>query len=382
MSVCVDIGTAQLKKDGEELCGDSMEVVHTDTDHIVVVADGLGSGVKANILSRLTAKTAGTMLRMGGQIDDVIETLAQTLPICKVRKLAYSTFTILQINRNGQAYLVEYENPLSYIGKNNGLQNVERNERIIGGKLIKECYFTVTENNWLVIVTDGIIHAGAGRTMNMAWDRERVGMYLAGTYSPAMSAQEWAREIARLCSHIYAGKPADDASVAVIKVRRPQHVAVLIGPPRNNEDDAEVVDKLVRTEGIKVVCGGTTGSIVARVLGRELSVDSSSRNDRVPPASAIAGIDLVTEGAVTLIDAMDHLKKKSGIKDLRGRDGASRLAAILLSADSVHFIVGTAANPARQGSEMPAIYIYKQYIIRDLIRILIDMGKSVSEEYY
>ncbi|MHB8918704.1 MAG: SpoIIE family protein phosphatase, partial [Desulfocucumaceae bacterium] len=135
-------------------------------------------------------------------------------------------------------------------------------------------------------------------------------------------------------------------------------------------------------EGIKVVCGGTTGSIVARVLGRELSVDSSSRNDRVPPASAIAGIDLVTEGAVTLIDAMDHLKKKSGIKDLRGRDGASRLAAILLSADSVHFIVGTAANPAQQGSEMPAIYIYKQYIIRDLIRILIDMGKSVSEEYY
>ncbi|MFZ5633078.1 MAG: SpoIIE family protein phosphatase [Bacillota bacterium] len=382
MKVCVDIGTAQLKKDGEELCGDSIEVAHTDTGHIVVVADGLGSGVKANILSRLTAKTAGTMLKMGGRIDDVIETVAQTLPICKVRKLAYSTFTILQVTREGRAYLVEYENPPSYIGKSNSLKNIERTERIIGGKPIRESYFTVTENDWLVIVTDGMIHAGAGRTMNVAWDGSRVGMYLAGTYSPAVNAAEWAREIARLCNHIYGEKPADDASVAVIKVRRPQHVVVMIGPPRDMDDDVPVVDKLMRSEGIKVVCGGTTAAIVARVLGRELNVDPSSRHERIPPAGSIAGIDLVTEGAVTLVDAMEHLKKGSGPRDLRGRDGASRLAAILLVADSVHFIVGTAANPAQQGPEMPAIYIYKQYIIRDLIRILQDMGKNVSEEYY
>lgn len=382
MKVCVDIGTAQLKKDGEELCGDSIEVVSTETGHIVVVADGLGSGVKANILSRLTAKTAGSMLKMGGQIDDVIETLAHTLPICKVRQLAYSTFTILQITRDGQAYLVEYENPPSYIGKNNSLQRVERIERNIGGKLIRECYFTVTESNWLVIVTDGVIHAGAGKAMNLAWGRDRVGIYLAGTYSPAMSAPDWAREFVRLCNHIYGERPADDASVAVVKVRRPQHVVVLIGPPRNMEDDVEVVDKLMRSSGIKVVCGGATGNIVARVLGRELTVDLSSGNDRVPPTGIIAGIDLVTEGAVTLVEAVDHLKRRPGLKKLRGRDGASRLASILTAADSVHFIVGTAASPVQQGAEVPAIYIYKQYIIRDLIRILQDMGKNVSEEYY
>ncbi len=382
MKVSVDIGTAQLKKDGEELCGDSIEVARTDSSHIVVVADGLGSGVKANILSRLTAKTAGTMLKMGGQIDDVIETLAQTLPICKVRRLAYSTFTILQITQDGRAYLVEYENPPAYIGKKNSLQNPERIERIIGGKLIRECYFNVGDSNWLVIATDGVIHAGSGQRMNLAWDRGRVGMYLAGTYSPALSAADWAREIARLCSHIYGERPADDASVAVIKVRRPLHVMVLIGPPRNMDDDVEVVDKLMRSGGIKVVCGGTTGNIVARVLGRDLSIDPSSRSDRVPPVGTIAGIDLVTEGAVTLVDALDHLKKKPDLKDVRGRDGASRLASILLSADSVHFIVGTAANPVRQGPEVPAIYIYKQYIIRDLIRILQDMGKDVTEEFY
>jgi len=382
MKITVDIGTAQLKKDGEELCGDSIELAVNDTGHILVVADGLGSGVKANILSRLTAKTAGTMLKMGGRIDDVIETLAQTLPICKVRMLAYSTFTILQITRDGYVYLVEYENPPAYIGRGKGLQKVARAERVIGGKLIRECYFKAAENDWLVVVTDGVIHAGSGRTMNMAWDGERVGMYLAGTYSQAHSAADWAREIARLCSHIYGEKPADDASVAVVKLRRPQHVVVLIGPPRDQEDDLEVVDKLMRSEGIKVVCGGTTAGIVSRVLGRELRVDHGSGNQRVPPTSTISGIDLVTEGAVTLVDAMDHLKNKTGPKELRGRDGASRLAAILTAADSVHFIVGTAANPAQQGPEVPAIYIYKQYIIQDLIRILQEMGKNVSEEIH
>ncbi|MFZ5646370.1 MAG: SpoIIE family protein phosphatase [Bacillota bacterium] len=380
MKVCLDIGTSQLTKDGEELCGDCIEVVHAGTDRIVVVADGLGSGVKANILSRLTSKTAGTMLKMGGQVDNVIETLAHTLPICKVRKLAYSTFTILRITQNGHVHLIEYENPHSFIGNKNSLLNIERTERVIDCKVIRESFFTVGENDWLVIITDGVVHAGTGGRWNMGWGLNRVGMYLAGTYSPSITALNWAEKITRLCNHFYGGKPGDDASVAVIKVRKPQQVTVLIGPPRNMEDDVEVVDKLMRSNGIKVVCGGATGNMVARVLGRELCVDLSSRHERVPPTGIIPGIDLVTEGAITLVDAMEHLK--AGSTELGGRVGSSRLSSVLLAADSVHFIVGTAANPAQQGPDLPAIYIYKQYIIRDLGRILRDMGKTVTEEYY
>ncbi|MBE3587429.1 MAG: SpoIIE family protein phosphatase [Thermoanaerobacteraceae bacterium] len=381
MAVCVDTGTAQLTKAGEEICGDTIEVINTGTDHIVVVADGLGSGVKANILSGLTAKTAGTMLKMGARVDDVIETLAQTLPICKVRKLAYSTFTIFQVDREGRAYLVEYENPPAYAGRNNSLYTLERKERVISGKVIRECFFTVGEQDWLVMVTDGITQAGLGRTLHMTWDQHRMGVYLAGTYSPVKSAADWAGDIARLCYRIYGEKPQDDASVAVVKIRRPQHVTVLIGPPGDVDDDGVVVDKLMRSAGVKVVCGGTTGNMVARVLGRELSVDLTTGNDRVPPTGTIAGIDLVTEGAVTLVDALEHLKKGK-TADLRSRDGASRLAFILLSADSVHFIVGTAVSKARPEPGVPAIFIYKQYIINDLIRVLQGMGKNVTVEYH
>ncbi|SFG77716.1 Stage II sporulation protein E (SpoIIE) [Desulfotomaculum arcticum] len=382
MKICVDIGTARLVKYGEELCGDSIEVVHTGTDHIIVVADGLGSGVKANILSRLTAKTASTMLKMGGRIEDVMETLGQTLPICRVRKLAYSTFTVLQLKQDGCAYLIEYENPAVFFGRHNTIIGLETNKRNIGGKVIRESFFNVHADNWLVIVSDGVLYAGAGKTWDMGLGRERMTAYLTDTFSMQKGAAEWAGEIACLCNNIYAGKPGDDASIAVIKVRRPKRVTVLIGPPQNKEEDIMVVDRFMRSEGVKVVCGGTTGNIVGRVLGRNVRVDLSSRTERVPPVGIIPGIDLVTEGAITLVDALDLLKSRPGIKDFSGRDGASRLAALLAAADSVHFIIGQATNPGQQGTGVPTIYIYKRYIIRDLIRVLQEAGKTVTEEYH
>lgn len=382
MKVCVDIGTAQLNKVGEELCGDSVEVLNTDTDHILVVADGLGSGVKANILSRLTAKTASTMLKMGGSIDEVIETLASILPICKVRKLAYSTFTILQITQDGHAHLIEYENPPTFFGHGNCSKGLETVERVIDGKVIRECFFKVAKNDWLVVTTDGVMHAGTGKVWNMGWGWDRFNKYLAESYAPEKTATEWAGEVARLCNNIYGGKPGDDASIAVVKVRQTNSATIFIGPPRDKSDDERVVDQLMRADGLKVVCGGTTGNIVGRVLGREVRVDLSTCNDRVPPIGMIAGIDLVTEGAVTLVDALDLLKENPDIKHTRGRDGASMLASILLQADNVHFMVGTASNPAQQNAAIPAIYIYKEYIIRDLIRVLEELGKRVTAEFF
>lgn len=216
----------------------------------------------------------------------------------------------------------------------------------------------------------------------MGWGWDRVGQYLAQTYSPPQKAADWAGEIARLCNNIYGGQPGDDASIAVIKTRRPNNVVVMIGPPRDKTDDAMVVDKFMRAGGIKVVCGGTTGNIVGRVLGREVRVDLSSRSQRVPPIGIIPGIDLVTEGAVTLVDALDKLKGSPGPESFKDKDGASRLASLLHNADRVHFMVGTAANQGLYGEGVPNIYIYKEYIIRDLIRLLRDVGKNVTVEYF
>ncbi|MBO8136834.1 MAG: SpoIIE family protein phosphatase [Desulfotomaculum sp.] len=383
MEIRLDYGIAQLKKYNEELCGDSVEIINTEDASIVVVSDGLGSGVKANILSRLTVKTAGTMLKMGGDIDEVIETLAHTLPMCRERNLAYSTFTIAHIRNDGRTYLVEYDNPAVFVGKNNRLIQAHQISRVIGDKKIKEYFFQMQDNDWMVIVSDGVLHAGIGNVMNMGWGWERVGKHLEETYSPGKDAAQWAEETKQLCYNLYGEKPGDDATIVVVKARAPRYLTMLIGPPQNKEDDYTVVNKLMNGRGMKIVCGGTTGNIVGRILGREVAVDLSSNFGKIPPIGILPGIDLVTEGAVTLVYALEHLKYGAKLDDLKTRkDGASRLAAALLEADDIHIVVGTAANPALQDVKVPAIYTYKHHVIRDLIATLKEKGKKVTEEYY
>lgn len=383
MNIRFDFGIAQLNKHGEELCGDSVEIFKTEDASIVVLSDGLGSGVKANILSRLTVKTAGTMLKMGGQIDEVIETIANTLPTCKVRKLAYSTFSVAQMRHDGRAYMVEFDNPPMFIGHQDKLANPRQTTRTIGNKKINEYFFKMQDEDWVVLVSDGVMHASVGMVLNLQWNWERVANHLTGTYQPDKSASEWADEIAQLCYNLYGEKPGDDVSVVVIKARRPRNVTIMIGPPEKKEDDYFVVNKLMSGFGAKVVCGGTTGNIVGRVLGRQVAVDLTTNTKKIPPIGILPGIDLVTEGAVTLVYALEHLKYGTKLKELKPcNDGASRLATLLLEADDINFIIGTAANPALQGVGVPAIYAYKQHVIRDLITVLKTKGKRVTEEYY
>lgn len=383
MSIRLEIGQGQLKKAGEELCGDTIEVLRTEDSTIIVLSDGLGSGVKANILSRLTAKTAATMLKIGSRIEEVIETIAHTLPVCKVRNLAYSTFTILQIFSNGRAYLAEYDNPPVYWGYKNYLKNPVRSERFIDNKVIKEAFFQVEEGHWLVLISDGVMHAGIGGAWNLGWGWDRVGKYLVNMIQKEDEAADWAEQLTGLCNKLYGGKPGDDASVVVVKVRQTRDLTVLVGPPRNPADDHNVVQKLLNAQGVKVVCGGTTGNLVGRITGREVVVDLNSDDTRVPPMGIIPGIDLVTEGMITLVYALEHLRSRAKIKDLRkSKNGAGRLAAALLEADNIHFIVGLAVNPALQNPEIPAQFALKHQVVRDIMTALEELGKTVTAEYY
>ena len=381
MKICLDIGVAQLKKHGEELCGDSVEVVRLDDCHLVVVSDGLGSGVKANILSRLTTKTAATMLRLGGHIHEVIDTVAKTLPMDKQINAAYSTFSILKVSLDGKVYLVEYDNPGVFIGNRSTLFSPRRLEKVVENKKVKEYEFEVDDQDWLVLTSDGVLNAGTGGHMNTQWDWKRIGSFIENSFEVNKSASDWAEEITGLCNGLYGEKPGDDVTVVVVKGRRPVHMTLMIGPPGSKEKDRFAVRKLMDSPGLKVVCGGTTGEIVGRVLGRKVFIDLSSISDEVPPVGMLPGIDLVTEGAVTLVQTLEHLKSNTPLKNLRTqKDGASRLAFLLKKADTFHIMIGTASNAAMDCDEVPAIYAYKHHIIRDLINLLRTMGKEVTEE--
>lgn len=383
MSFYLDIGYSQLNKKGEELCGDSVETLRSDDLTVIVLADGLGSGVKANILSRITAKTAATMLKMGCSVDDVLETIAETLPLCSVRKLAYSTFSILQIDSNGQAYLAEFDNPRAYLGHKGSLNYLKRGLRRVGDKEIAEARFHLKEDNWLVLISDGVLHAGLGKVLNLGWGELEVGQYIKNLAARDYDAADLAHEVTNKCNELYGGKPGDDVSVVAVKYRRLRTVTALVGPPRNPADDSKALERLLSAGGKKVVCGGTTSKIVSRITGKKVEVNIDSNTEDVPPTGFIEGIDLVTEGAITLYYALQFLRKGTKLRELNQKmDGASQLLSEFLQADEVHFIVGLAVNKAIHYPGFPLSCVLKNQTVRDVAEMLLSFGKKVTIEYF
>ncbi len=383
MQLFYEVGYSQLNKNNEELCGDSVEVTRTRRSTIVTVSDGLGSGVKANILSSLTTKMAATMLKKGSAVDEVIETLVGTLPTCKVRKLAYSTFTVAKLDTDGSIYIAEYDNPPVMSGSAQAQLDVRFCEREVGEKTIREARFRAKPGDWLVIVSDGVLHAGIGGVWNLGWGWDRVSSYVSRLAASGLSADELAADVTSLCNRLYGAMPGDDATCVAIRVREPRHLALMVGPPADPKDDEIAVQRLLECPGRKVVAGGTTGNLVARALGKPITVDLGSCYEDVPPTGVIEGIDLVTEGMLTLVKTLEHLRKNTSLSRFEGRrDGASRLARALLEADKVHVIVGRAINPAHQSRDVPAALALKSQLIDDIIRELRKRQKRVSVEYH
>lgn len=379
----VEVAVAQLTKHGEELCGDCVEVVQ-DASTLVVLSDGLGSGVKAHILASLTSKMASTMLKGGLELADVIDSISKTLPVCEVRQLAYSTFSILRIMPDNSAYLAEFDNPGVFFGRGSKLMPLERVPRDYGGRTVRESNFEVKDRDWLVMVSDGILHAGIGGVWNLGWGWDRVGDYLCRIVPHEEDAQSLAQDVLETTRKLYAGKPGDDATVVAVRIRVPRSLTVLVGPPAKKADDAAVVKEFMIYPGKKAVCGGTTSIMVGRELGRRVEVNLGSLKASTPPTGYIEGIDLVTEGILTLSKVLDLVRDSLPRRQsLRYKsDGPSRLADLLVEADEIFFIVGRAMNPAHQSTDFPAELALKSKVVDELAWILRSYGKQVTVKQY
>ena len=377
----IETSSVSLSKHGEELCGDHVFVSRRPDSVIMVLSDGLGSGVKANILATLTGKIAGTMLEMGASLDEVVETVGQSLPICKVRGLAYSTFTIMQVFYNGRIYMAEFDNPAVFYLHRGKVTNLPKAERLIAGKKVKEACFQADMGDFLVAVSDGVVHAGIGAVLNLGWQWPNVARFLERAAVHERSAANVAQRLADICQHLYAGKPGDDATIAALYIRRPRHLTLAVGPPRRPTDDARMAKLLAAAPGKKVVCGGTTSNIIAREWKVPLDVDLRYCSPTVPPLGQIPGVNLVTEGIITISYALEKLRALyhgKGIGEvLTGKDGANLLARLLWESDEVHFLVGGAINPAHQNPELPPGLALKEQAISELTHCLEKAGREV-----
>ena len=391
MSVSIDAAWKSLNKHQEELCGDKVEILKTEESDILILADGMGSGVKANILATLTSRILGTMLREGAQIESCVETIARTLPVCSVRKVAYATFSILQIYHDGRAYLAEFDNPSCIFIRNGRIVDYPYEVREIKGKKIHEYNFTVQKNDCFILMSDGVVYAGAGSILDLnGWTWEAVADYALKCTKQSMSASRLAVMLSQACEELYEEKPGDDTTVAVARVIERKIVNIFTGPPKSKEDDGRLMHDFMHAEGKKVVAGGTSANIAARILGKEIVTRIDSRNPDVPPTAEIEGIDLVTEGVLTLGGCLKLLKKYVNdefdaefFDELDADNGASRLAKLLIEeCTELNLFVGTAVNAAHQETELNFDLSMRQNLVDQLIRTAEAMGKTVKAVYY
>ena len=382
MRLFYEWGTKQLRKHGEELCGDNVDIARHADYITLALSDGLGSGVKANILSILTTRIVMHLMENKLSLNEVVETLSKTLPVCQVRKLAYSTFAIGQFFRDGHARVVDFDTPSLILLRDRKFVSVPFEERQIEGKTIHESEFQLKTGDWIVFVSDGVVNAGIGGAYALGWGSDQIVRFLEEHCHPDLSAKELADKLAQAVWDLYCGKPGDDVSVAVIKVRRKLTATVLTGPPADRSTDKATVDNFTHHPGFLAVCGGTTAKIVARHLGGEsLEVDLATMKSDVPPLANVKGIDLTTEGILTLTKVNDLLHSGANKDTVKFHtDGASALVRLCLDVDHIHFIVGLGVNPAHQNPDLPRQLGMKLAVVREIAEELRKRDKEIIIE--
>ena len=393
MEIKVDMAYKSLNKNEEELCGDKVEILHTDNSHILILADGMGSGVKANILATMTSKILGTMFLRGIPLEECVETIAETLPVCRVRQMAYATFSILQVYDDGTAYLVEFDNPGCIFIRDGEIMKIPEQFRMIDNRRINEYHFKVKLGDAFVLISDGAINAGVGELLNFGWNWDSVAKYAQREYKKTISAMHLAAAISQACDDLYQYRPGDDTTVAVLRIGEKKLVNLMTGPAQCQEDDEGMVTDFMADENaVKVVCGGTSANIVARVLEKEINVAFTGEIDpNIPPTASIEGIDLVTEGVVTMNRVLKLLEQytrddeidEAFFIELDKPHGASMLAKLLIEqCTDLHLFVGKAVNAAYQNTELPFQLGVRQKLVDQIEDVLKRLGKGVSVRYY
>jgi hypothetical protein len=383
--LCVEYGYTSLNHYGEELCGDNVEMTSDGEWTTLVLADGLGSGVKANILSTLTSKILCTMVAGGADIEDCVGTIIQTLPVCKERGVAYSTFSIIHVNEEGRGHLFEFDNPEAIWYHRGKTCDFPRSEMTVFDKRVFVTELALDEGDMVFVMSDGTIHAGIGQMLNFGWQRKDIMEHMDRNIDAHMSARAAACLLASACNDLYLDRPGDDTTVAAIRMRARTRVHIMVGPPVDKERDEEYVGQFMKDTDKRIVCGGTTSQVVARCTGRKLKTSFDFPDKEVPPIGFIEGIDLVTEGVITLRRLLTLSEKYVSVKDLTPKtyvkkDGGSLLANIIFEeATHVVFFVGQNVNAAHQGLDIDITMKLK--LVEHLADNLRKMGKKVTVNY-
>jgi len=387
----IEVHCAQRNYGEERICGDVFlsRKIQEENRTIIVLSDGMGHGVKANVLATLTSTMALNFTSEHKEPEKIAEIIMNTLPVCSERQMNYSTFTIIDIEHEGDVNIIEYDNPQTTIFRGNvvfdpGWETIVMQSEKNAGKEIRTCRFTPKKEDRILVCSDGVSQSGLGTEkypFGLGMDNVTEYAIRLITNHTKISARKLSEKIVTLAHKTDKYFSKDDTSCAMIYFREPRKLLVCTGPPYEKEKDQILAEKVDAFKGKKIISGATTTDIIARELNLEVTDSLEFKDPDLPPVSSMEGVNLVTEGILTLTKVARILKEYSSSYPLE-KGPADKIVKLFRESDDIHFIIGTRINIAHQDPSLPVDIEIRRTVVKRIAKLLESKFlKTVSIEY-
>ncbi len=387
----LEIDSAQIYKKGQLVGGDVFLSQRScdESRTVSVLSDGLGSGVKANVLATLTTTLAAKCIDGRVSPKRTAQVIMQSLPVCSIRKISYATFTIVEIENDRSVKIVEFDNPPYILIRGGEVVCPERTpvkieSPVSSRNTLFSSRFRLQTGDRIVIFSDGVTQSGMGNaSYPFGWEHEKISEWILSLIrrNGNISARNLAREIVNrgVRNDIYTAK--DDITAAVFYVREPRKLLIATGPPIDREKDSLLAARIDKFNGRVVISGGTTANIISRELDRPVDTKMSNLDSDLPPSASMEGIEIVTEGIFTLSRVAEILEEEN-LDEIRKENSATAVVELLRDSDEIEFLVGTRINEAHQDPNVPVGLEIRRNIVRRIADILSNnLLKEVKVDY-
>lgn len=372
----VEVESHQVPKRPAAPCGDFVRYERTPTATTLVLCDGIGSGIKANLAAGMCAARLLGLLRLGHSLRGAFAGVARTMEAVRGTNQPWAAFTVARILSDGVATVLTYETPPPIFVARRYADVLQPRTISVEGALIGEANLHLAPGEGLLLVSDGITQAGLGAGYPSGWGIEGAAKHLGEALRDGTPLRELPRRLVCRAGRVSKGSAGDDCTALLASCRLGSTVNILTGPPTSPAEDSGVAKQFLLMEGVKIVCGGTTAKVVAKCMGKEVRMEENPQSLLAPPRYLIDGIGLVTEGAVTLNQLYNILDEDPSAFD--EVSGVTELHALVRAADRVNILVGGAENPATADiSFRQQGILTRQKILPLLAKKLEELGKLV-----
>ena len=370
----IDMACSQKKKYNQNAYGDFFASNRFPNMNrgVAVLSDGLGSGIKANILACMTSTMLLKFMENHFDIEKSCEIIMNSLPVCKVRGISYSTFSAIDCFENGKAKIVEEGNP-DFIWIRNG-EVLKPQYQTIQSKDFKNRMMKVYNINFekydrVIFCSDGATQVAMGsKQYPLGLGRDGLIKIILNKLEqdPEISSQKLSDYLVKQIELIAPDRELkDDTSICSIYCRDPRESLIFTGPPYHQEKDGYYAKTFIEFKGKKAISGGTTANIISRELNLPVTADMSLNFGKLPGLSKMSGVDLVTEGILTLTKTLEYLEKGNP-----ENNAAMALMDFMLNSDCINFLVGAQMNKAHYDPNLPIEIEIRKNIIKQMAKVL------------